>query len=498
MSFLDNYVDSIDFLPIDMPKNLALMRQLDQGCAELIRSAHLQCEAFKQQQELMDQEDHETDDEDHDEKEQEETTADRKNKSVKRNKRLSKRQERLKNNINQQLQKAVDISEEKVQLSIQCYEMIDKSIRRLDEQLAKFAQQLAAEKNSGFVPPVGTNSQLFSSDAINTPFNERHLLTVNVPAHSGESRVSALKAATSLRSPALSGTTRATRLTSSLFDSDMDQSSQDSKSTGLSTSDEQLSAQVGSSTVVAGEKEEETPSSGLKRGPSSARSVRRQHATSTLVAEEADDIFVVNNVVTTQETPMLDIKVQKAPAQVQSTSSQPVQQKSKGTKRSRTVSRNSDGQSLSQRRRIDLSQEKLQTSKSLAVPPRVTKDTATQDDHALVSATHSAVMSIGASTKGQEILGAKGSVIGLRTNGAQKALKTKKKKGHVDILEADMPVDPNEPVYCYCRQVSYGPMVACDNDNCEREWFHFGCVGLTDEPKGKWYCPDCRKIMGKK
>lgn len=27
----------------------------------------------------------------------------------------------------------------------------------------------------------------------------------------------------------------------------------------------------------------------------------------------------------------------------------------------------------------------------------------------------------------------------------------------------DEPIDPNEPVYCYCKQVSYGDMVACDN-----------------------------------
>lgn len=26
-----------------------------------------------------------------------------------------------------------------------------------------------------------------------------------------------------------------------------------------------------------------------------------------------------------------------------------------------------------------------------------------------------------------------------------------------------MPVDPNEPLYCYCQSVSYGDMLACDN-----------------------------------
>ncbi|KAF2534755.1 hypothetical protein F2Q70_00030272 [Brassica cretica] len=41
---------------------------------------------------------------------------------------------------------------------------------------------------------------------------------------------------------------------------------------------------------------------------------------------------------------------------------------------------------------------------------------------------------------------------------------------------------------------SYGEMIACDNNECKIEWFHFGCVGLKDQPKGKWYCPDCATV----
>jgi hypothetical protein len=26
---------------------------------------------------------------------------------------------------------------------------------------------------------------------------------------------------------------------------------------------------------------------------------------------------------------------------------------------------------------------------------------------------------------------------------------------------------------------------------CKIEWFHFGCVGLKEHPKGKWYCSTC-------
>ncbi|KAG5930476.1 hypothetical protein E4U42_001048 [Claviceps africana] len=63
-------------------------------------------------------------------------------------------------------------------------------------------------------------------------------------------------------------------------------------------------------------------------------------------------------------------------------------------------------------------------------------------------------------------------------------------------------IDADEPTYCYCNSVSYGEMVACDADGCEREWFHLACVGLKVAPgsKTKWYCEDCkdRLKMGSK
>ncbi|KAM7251545.1 hypothetical protein ACFE04_023428 [Oxalis oulophora] len=32
-------------------------------------------------------------------------------------------------------------------------------------------------------------------------------------------------------------------------------------------------------------------------------------------------------------------------------------------------------------------------------------------------------------------------------------------------FDYDQPVDPDEPTYCVCHQVSYGDMIACDNEN---------------------------------
>jgi len=62
---------------------------------------------------------------------------------------------------------------------------------------------------------------------------------------------------------------------------------------------------------------------------------------------------------------------------------------------------------------------------------------------------------------------------------------------HLLHLQKIKEADPNEPRYCVCNQVSYGDMVGCDNDDCENgEWFHYACVGLQQEPKGKWFCSD--------
>lgn len=48
--------------------------------------------------------------------------------------------------------------------------------------------------------------------------------------------------------------------------------------------------------------------------------------------------------------------------------------------------------------------------------------------------------------------------------------------------------------YCFCHGGSYGRMIACDNDQCPLEWFHYKCVNLTKVPKGEWYCSEkCEK-----
>ncbi|KAF7716890.1 Uncharacterized protein PECH_000719 [Penicillium ucsense] len=65
------------------------------------------------------------------------------------------------------------------------------------------------------------------------------------------------------------------------------------------------------------------------------------------------------------------------------------------------------------------------------------------------------------------------------------------------LQEGDDEDEEQEPRYCYCNEVSFGEMVACDNDNCPREWFHLSCVGMTKPPgkNVKWYCTECKENM---
>ena len=56
--------------------------------------------------------------------------------------------------------------------------------------------------------------------------------------------------------------------------------------------------------------------------------------------------------------------------------------------------------------------------------------------------------------------------------------------------DSDVDSDCDENI---CREIPYGTMVACDAPNCPYEWFHFDCVGLSEEPSGEWFCSECSK-----
>lgn len=77
-----------------------------------------------------------------------------------------------------------------------------------------------------------------------------------------------------------------------------------------------------------------------------------------------------------------------------------------------------------------------------------------------------------------------------------------KPKGHTQparVQNVKSIEEEPEEKYCFCNNVSYGAMIACDNDNCPLEWFHYGCVGMNKPPNGKWYCStQCREQAKKR
>ena len=54
----------------------------------------------------------------------------------------------------------------------------------------------------------------------------------------------------------------------------------------------------------------------------------------------------------------------------------------------------------------------------------------------------------------------------------------------------------NTPLYCYCQKPEDKTVdwIGCDNPTCSISWFHTSCLHIIAIPKGKWYCPDCRKL----
>ena len=51
-----------------------------------------------------------------------------------------------------------------------------------------------------------------------------------------------------------------------------------------------------------------------------------------------------------------------------------------------------------------------------------------------------------------------------------------------------------EPSYCYCGgPEDAGDMLACDHEECKLQWYHLHCLKIKRVPKGKWFCPECRK-----
>lgn len=63
------------------------------------------------------------------------------------------------------------------------------------------------------------------------------------------------------------------------------------------------------------------------------------------------------------------------------------------------------------------------------------------------------------------------------------------------VIRTGMRINKNEKdgIYCVCGENSHDDMVCCDAENCKIGWYHFGCVGLCNAPKGSWLCETCKR-----
>jgi inhibitor of growth protein 3 len=73
----------------------------------------------------------------------------------------------------------------------------------------------------------------------------------------------------------------------------------------------------------------------------------------------------------------------------------------------------------------------------------------------------------------------------------------KEESPDVEMGEGDEEEDQEDDRrYCFCNERSYGEMVACENEQCQYEWFHLQCLGLKKSPDDEelWWCPVCREL----
>ena len=48
--------------------------------------------------------------------------------------------------------------------------------------------------------------------------------------------------------------------------------------------------------------------------------------------------------------------------------------------------------------------------------------------------------------------------------------------------------------WCMCKMDgTEDDLIMCEDNSCKIIWFHFKCMRIKKIPKGKWFCPECRK-----
>ncbi|EDO37532.1 predicted protein [Nematostella vectensis] len=110
--YLDHYLDGIETLPFELQRNFTLMKELDQRAQDLLKEIDNMSDKYVAEVRKMD--------------------------ALQRTDHLKK--------IENAFSKSKEYVDDKVQLAMQTYEMVDKHIRKLDHDLARFEADLKEER----------------------------------------------------------------------------------------------------------------------------------------------------------------------------------------------------------------------------------------------------------------------------------------------------------------------------------------------------------------
>ncbi|KAM4747171.1 inhibitor of growth protein 3 isoform 2-T2 [Rhinophrynus dorsalis] len=336
--------------------------------------------------------------------------------------------------------KALEDADEKVQLANQIYDLVDRHLRKLDQELAKFKMELEAD-NAGITEILERRS--LELDTPSQPVNNHH-----VHSHSSEKRK---------HNPSHHSTTD-------------------------HVPEKKFKSEALLSTLTSDASKENTPGCRNNLSSSSSNNVYNVNSSQPLAS------YNLSSLSSGAGAGAITMAAAQA---VQATAQMKEGRRTSSLKASYEAFKNNDFQLG-----ISLSRDSA-TYASSALASTLTQtltSSATTDSRSggRKSKSKSSSQQSSSSSSSSSLSSCSSSSALAHELSHQQAAAIPESDSNSQV---DWTYDPNEPRYCICNQVSYGEMVGCDNQDCPIEWFHYGCVGLSEAPKGKWYCPQCTAAM---
>ncbi|MEQ2230023.1 Inhibitor of growth protein 3 [Ilyodon furcidens] len=325
--------------------------------------------------------------------------------------------------------KALEDADEKVQLANQIYDLVDRHLRKLDQELAKFKMELEAD-NAGITEILERRS--LEMDSPSQPINNHH---VHSHSSSEKRKYSAPTHHTTEHVP-----------------------------------EKKFKSEALLSTLTSDASKENTPGCRTNSTPSSTNSVYSVNSSQSLAS------YSLSSLPAGPGAGAGAITMAAAQA-VQATAQMKEGRRTSSLKASYEAIKNNDFQlgrefSLS-RDNTGFSSSALASTLSQTLTPTTASDSrGRKSKSSIKSSNHQSSSSSSSSS-----LSSCSSSSALAQELSQQAAVLPEADANNQV---DWTYDPNEPRYCICNQVSYGEMVGCDNTDCPIEWFHYGCPPQID------------------